>query len=194
MLPQSMLYHFNEIPIMLHDFLTRERNSILATAKEKANETQGTRERTHAVEEGWGIFFDELIGLMKRDEPFEFHAELGLHKEEAEKQGKEYLRLGYTVSEVVHSYGVLCQAITSLAGKLNFPIEAREFRQLNLSLDTVIAEAVTEFERGRKKSVQIDEVKRLGYLSHELRNALQSATISLEMIQSGVVGVNSKTG
>src|SRR5450759_2083771 len=104
---------------MLHEFLTRERTSILSVAKQKANETQGSRKRSDAVEEGWGVFYDELIGLMTKDEPFEFHAELGLHTAEAQKQGKEYLRLGYTVSEVVHSYGVLCQAITSLAGKLN---------------------------------------------------------------------------
>jgi signal transduction histidine kinase len=179
---------------MLHDFLTRERNTILTVARQKAIETQGSRQRSDAVEEGWGIFFDELVGLLKRDQPFEFHAEKGLHTAEAEKQGKEYLRLGYTVSEVVHSYGVLCQAITSLASKLDFEITTREFRQLNLSLDTVIAEAVTEFEKGRRKTVDHEEVKRLGYLGHELRNCLQSATISLEMIQTGTVGVNSKTG
>jgi len=179
---------------MLHDFLTRERNSILMVAKQKANETQGTRLRSTAVEEGWGIFFDELVGLMTRDEPFEFHAEMGLHKAEAEKQGKEYLRLGYTVSEVVHSYGVLCQAVTSLAGKLNVEITPREFQQLNLSLDTVIAEAVTEFEKDRRKNVDREEVERLGFLAHELRNCLQSATISLEMIETGSVGVRSSTG
>src|SRR5579872_627284 len=178
---------------MLHDFMTRERNSILTMARHKANETQGTRQRSNALEEGWGIFFDELIGLMERDEPFEFHAEKGLHTHEAKKQGKEYLRLGYTVSEVVHSYGILCQAVTSLAGKLNVEITPREFQQLNLSLDTVIAEAVTEFEQDRRKNVDQEEVQRLGFLAHELRNCLQSATLSLEMIESGSVGVRSST-
>jgi signal transduction histidine kinase len=179
---------------MLHDFLTRERSTILQEAKEKALDMQGTRVTSAAVEEGWGIFYDELVGLLKRDQPFEFHAEKGLHTLEAEKQGKEYLKLGYTISEVVHSYGIICQAITSLATKLGFEITAREFQQLNLSLDTAIAESVSEYRKIGTENVDRAEIKRLGYLAHELRNCLQSATIALEMIESGVVGVKSGTG
>jgi signal transduction histidine kinase len=179
---------------MLHDFLTRERNTILTVAKQKAIETQGLRLTSESMDAGWGIFYDELIGLLERDQPFEFHGEKGLHKVGAEKQGKEYLRLGYTVSEVVQSYGVICQAITELSSKLGFEITSREFRQLNLSLDTAIAEAVTEFEKGRRKTVDSAEIKRLGFLAHELRNCLQSATIALEMVESGVVGIRSGTG
>ncbi len=178
---------------MLHDFLTRERNTILRVAKQKTEDARKSGKTSEAVEEGWGIFFDELIGLMERDQPFEFHAEKGLHTQEAKKQGKEYVRLGYTVSEVVHSYGVICQSITELASKLHFEITSREFQQLNLSLDTVIAETVTEFENDRRNSVDLKEVERLGFLAHELRNCLQSATISLEMIESGSVGVRSST-
>ena len=179
---------------MLHDFLTRERNTILAMAKQKSLESQGSNGTSDAVEDGWGIFYDELIDLLKRDLPFEFHSEKGVHTSAAEKYGKEYLRLGNTVSEVVHSYSIICQAITGLATTLGFEITTREFRQLNLSLDTAIAEAVTEFEKGRRKAVDSAEIKRLGYLAHELRNCLQNATITLEMIETGIVGIRSGTG
>ena len=139
---------------MLHDFLTRERSTILMVANQKALETRGSRMTSDALEEGWGVFYDELIDLMTRDEPFEFHAEQGFHTAGAERQGKEYLRLGYTISEVVHSYGVLCQAITSLASKLGFGITSREFQQLNLSLDTAIAEAVPRDARKQRSKVK----------------------------------------
>ncbi|MDP4244122.1 MAG: HAMP domain-containing sensor histidine kinase [Bacteroidota bacterium] len=179
---------------MLHDFLTRERSTILAEAKRRALESRGTRLTSEAVEAGWGIFYDELIDLLERDQPFEFQGQLGAHTAVAEKHGKEYLRLGYTVSEVVHSYGIICQAITSLATQLGFNITSREFQQLNLSLDTAIAEAVSEFEKLRSENVDRAEVKRLGFLAHELRNCLQSASVALEMIESGIVGVRSGTG
>jgi signal transduction histidine kinase len=179
---------------MLHDFLTRERSTILAEAKQRASKTQGTRMTSSVQEEGWGIFYDELVGLLKRNQPFESHGEKGLHTVEAEKQGKEYLRLGYTVSEVVHGYGIICQTITSLATTLGFNITAREFQQLNLSLDTAIAESVSEFGKIGIETVDRAEVKRLGFLAHELRNCLQSATLSLEMIESGIVGIRSGTG
>lgn len=179
---------------MLHEFLTQERSTILAEAKRNAAKTQGARITSSAQQEGWGIFYDELIGLLKRNQPFEIHGEKGLHTVEAEKQGKEYLRLGYTVSEVVHSYGVICQAITSLATTLGFTITAREFQQLNLSLDTAIAESVSAFGQLGTENVDRAEVRRLGFLAHELRNCLQSASISLEMIESGLVGIKSGTG
>lgn len=177
---------------MLHEFLTHERNTILTAAKKKALES--TRGPSEIMDAGWGTFYDELIGLLERDQPFESHGEKGIHTAEAERQGKEYLRLGYTVSEVVHSYGILCQTITELATKLGFEITSREFRQLNLSLDTAIAEAVTEFEKGGRRTVNSAEIKRLGFLAHELRNCLQSATIALEMVESGIVGIRSGTG
>ena len=178
---------------MLHDFLTRERATIISVAKANALKFQDGRTTSIAMDEGWGNFFDELIELMKRDQPFEFHAEKGIHTVQAEKHGKEYQRLGYTASEVVHSYGIICQAVTELATKLKYEITSREFQQLNLSLDTAIAEAVTEYQRLRSKAFDEAEVKRLGYLAHELRNCLQSATIALEMIESGAVGVRSST-
>jgi signal transduction histidine kinase len=117
-----------------------------------------------------------------------------MHTAEAVKHGKEYLRLGYTVSEVVHSYGVVCQAITDFAAKLDYTITSREFRQLNLSLDTAIAEAVTEFEKVKSEERDVKETERLGFLAHELRNSLQSATIALEMIEGGSFGARSNTG
>jgi len=179
---------------MLHDFLTQERETILSAAKTSALKSQGTRMTSDALQEGWGIFYDELIDLLKRDQPFEFHNELGIHTSGAEQHAKEYLRLGYTISEVVHSYGIICQSITELATTMEFEITSREFRQLNLSLDTAIAEAVTEYEKLRHSTVDLAEIKRLGYLAHEMRNCLQSATIALEMIESGIVGVRSGTG
>ncbi|HET6402365.1 MAG TPA: HAMP domain-containing sensor histidine kinase [Candidatus Kapabacteria bacterium] len=179
---------------MLYEFLTRERAPILAQCEQEILSFGGTKQALGPADDSWHIFYDELIDLLQRDQPFEFHTEKGLHKVEAEKHGKEYLRLGYTVSEVVHSYGVICQAITDFAAKLDYPITSREFRQLNLSLDTAIAEAVTEFEKVKSEERDVKETERLGFLAHELRNSLQTASISLEMIEGGSFGARSNTG
>ncbi len=179
---------------MLYEFLTREREPILAQCEQEILKFGGALRLSRVPTDGWNIFYDELIDLLARDQPFEFHTELGIHTAGAVKRGKEYLRLGYTVSEVVHSYGVICQAITEFAAKLNYPISQREFRQLNLSLDTVIAEAVTEFEKGKSEQRDVKETERLGFLAHELRNSLQSATIAMEMLEGGSFGARSNTG
>jgi signal transduction histidine kinase len=186
---------------MLFEFLIKERDPILARVKKEATKNLGTKQTSELIEEGLPIFYDQLIGLLQRNRPFDLAPEAGPAAvanrssalEAAKSQGKEYLRLGYTVSEVVHGYGTICQAITGAANDKNFKITAQEFRHLNLSLDTAIAEAVTEFQKIQTESVSHAEVKRLGFLAHELRNALMGAAIALEMIESGDVGIRSAT-
>ena len=61
--------------------------------------------------------------------------------------GKKLLEGGYSVDQVVHDYGDVCQAITELALEQQAPITVKEFHTLNRCLDTAIAEAVTEHAR-----------------------------------------------
>ena len=186
---------------MLSEFLTKERGPILERCKREATKNLGVKPTSELIEEGLPIFYDQLIGLLQRGRSFDLAPESGpvadanrsSATEAARNQGKEYLRLGYTVSEVVHGYGTIFQAITGAANDKDFEITAQEFRHLNLSLDMAIAEAVTEFQKIQTESVSHAEVKRLGFLAHELRNALMGASIALEMIESGDVGIRSAT-
>ena len=41
--------------------------------------------------------------------------------------GRELLKHGYSVDQVVHDYGDLCQAITALAAEQHSPIGVEEF-------------------------------------------------------------------
>ena len=63
--------------------------------------------------------------------------------------GNDLLRKGFTVSEVIHDYGDLCQAVTDMAVEENEALSAADFRMLNRCLDDAIAGAVTEFGRQR---------------------------------------------
>jgi hypothetical protein len=56
------------------------------------------------------------------------------------------------VSQVVHDYGDVCQAITELAGEMDAPISTEDFRTLNRCLDDAIAGAVTEYGREQNES------------------------------------------
>jgi hypothetical protein len=65
---------------------------------------------------------------------------------------------------------------------------SREFQDLNYSLDCAIAEAVTEFEDEQTKKIDKNEVERLGFLMHEMKNSLIAVSLSYDMINSGRVG------
>ena len=71
----------------------------------------------------------------------------------ATAHGKELLKLGFTVDQVVHDYGDLCQAITDLAFERDAPFSIDEFRTLNRCLDNAIADAVTEFSFQREATL-----------------------------------------
>lgn len=112
--------------------------------------------------------------------------------------GGELLGLGYTIDQVVHDYGDLCQAITDLAVERDAPFSVDQFRTLNRFLDNAIADAVTEF--AAQRDVQVakqqaeEENERLGFLAHELRNHLNVAKLAFAALESGRLAVGGSTG
>jgi signal transduction histidine kinase len=122
--------------------------------------------------------------------------------------GHDLLLQGFTVSQVVHDYGDVCQAITELALERQAPIGNDDFRLLNACLDDAIAVAVTQFSRerdafavegegARQQSAVDGETgrgnERLGFLAHELRNLLTTALLACDALKSGNVGIGGST-
>jgi signal transduction histidine kinase len=122
-------------------------------------------------------------------------SEIGLS---ATAHGRQLLELGYTVNQVVHDYGDLCQAITDLAVEKDAPFSVEEFRTLNRCLDNAIADAVTEFSAQRDLSISrrqsAEANERLGFFVHELRNALNTASLSVAAMEAGQLPVSGATG
>jgi signal transduction histidine kinase len=112
--------------------------------------------------------------------------------------GRELLKRGYTLEQVVRDYGDLCQAITNLAYELSAPIEVDEFRTFNRCLDNAIAEAISEFSHEQRSAAAQEGVhalnSRLGALAHELRNFVHTATLAVSAIKAGNVGLTGATG
>ncbi len=116
----------------------------------------------------------------------------------AAQHGNELLLRGFTVGQVVHDYGDLCQAITDVAVEQNAAVPAAEFRTLNWCLDNAIADAVTEFGRQHEELASDESTRaaneRLGALSHEIRNLVHRAILAVATIKQGSVGLSGATG
>src|SRR6202035_1466513 len=93
---------------------------------------------------------------------------------------------GFTVGQVVHDYGDICQSVTDLAVELAAPISSDDFRTLNRCLDDAIAGAVTEYAHEQ-------DVTRDG-TSHELRTLINTAVTAFDVLRTGNVGVGGSTG
>ena len=194
---------------MLHDFLTANRADLTDRCRLKVAQRRAPKATDNELEHGIPLFLDQLIKTLRVEQtsdPMQSRSvsgpsgggkvsEIG---EAAALHGRELLSHGFTVDQVVHDYGDLCQAITDLAFEHEAPVSVDEFRTLNRCLDNAIAGAVMEFDHQRDLLVADKGVQalneRLGLLAHELRNLIHTATLAVTAIKAGNVGLAGATG
>jgi signal transduction histidine kinase len=196
---------------MLHQFLTANRAALIDLCRSKVALRWAPKATEAELEHGIPLFLDQLIKTLQMEQTCEplrsrkVSGPAGGGKPvlseisgSAARHGRALLQRGFTVDQVVHVYGDLCQAITGLALVRSEPINVEEFQTLNRCLDNGIADAVTEFAYQRdllmaEKGLQAMN-ERLGALAHELRNFLNSATLAVTAIKAGTVGLGGATG
>jgi signal transduction histidine kinase len=175
---------------MLYKFLEQNEAEVLALAEEKSLKLAGPLLSSDELEMALPLFYKNLIEYLK------FSNENATSEnivQGASAHAKELLRLNYSLSHVVHSYGAMCQAVTEFAQRKHAPISTKEFNDLNMCLDIAIAAAVSEFQFLTVKAIEEKEVQHMGILVHELRNALSRAVMAHEMIKQGLVGSGGST-
>ncbi|KYF87712.1 sensor histidine kinase [Sorangium sp. So ce388] len=174
---------------MLHAFLTTNTQEIILRARSKVAARTTPVPTEAELKNGVPLFLGQLVDRLRLAtlDSEAIEASAAVH-------GGELLAMGFTVSQVIHGYGDVCQVVTELACEMDAPITADEFNTFNGCLDDAIAGAVTEYERQRDASVAHEGVERLGVLAHELRNRLSVAMLAFTMLQSGTVGTGGSTG
>ena len=178
---------------MLHEFVTTHREEIIRRCREKVATRSIPPPTPAEIEHGVPVFLDQLVRALRPG----FVPSPDINNT-ATQHGHELLMQGFTVSQVVHDYGDVCQSITELAVEMNAPITTEDFRTLNRCLDDAIAGAVTEYADERNQTTLDTEVARgteqLGFLAHELRNLLNTAILAFEVLKTGDVGIKGSTG
>lgn len=194
---------------MLYEFITANRSWLLERCKKfrEARTQVGPDPRT---DEAISLFLDQLIESLKIEQVtgsdasddisgstigIPSHFDIGT---EAAKHGKSMENLGFSVNDVVHSYGDICHAIVELAIQQSMSFEVPEYRMLNRCLDNAVASAVTEFsyhrDMVRADSQSREETQRLGALANELRNQLGTAALAVTAIKSRDLTLGGTTG
>ena len=179
---------------MLYEFLTLHRDEIVARTRLKVAARIAPRPTEAELEHGVPLFLDQLVQTLQREQRTEARPTGDGFAPSAIQHGGQLQHAGFTVAQVVHDYGDVCQAVTELAIELESPISADEFKTLNRCLDEAIAQAVTEYGRQRELSLSDRGTERLGSLAHELRNLLSNAMLAFEVLKTGAVGVGGSTG
>jgi hypothetical protein len=190
---------------MLHEFVTSNRTELIARCKQKVARRLSPAALPLAIDHGVPLFLQQLVETLRLEQrephPAAFEVEPSPAATEigraATVHGADLLRLGYTVDQVVHDYGDVCQAITELAVEHHELIDAGEFRTLNRCLDNAVADAVTSF--GNAHQVLLEDQaetlqQRLHYYALEHRRLIDIARQAYTVIQSGQIGATGATG
>ncbi|MEP6790579.1 MAG: HAMP domain-containing sensor histidine kinase [Ramlibacter sp.] len=195
----------------MYQFLVNNREELIARCKEKVARRPQRSATAQQLVHGIPIFLNQLTRTLGAEEKGEaavgaqisgasggdgnLLSEIGVS---AAAHGKELLELGFSVDQVVHDYGDLCQAITDLGVERDAPFTVDEFRTLNRCLDNAIADAVTEFSLQRDASRNLTQAavmnERIGFLVHELRNAIGTAVLAVSALEMGQLPIGGATG
>jgi signal transduction histidine kinase len=177
---------------MLRDFLTDNRDEIIARTRAKVAERSSPRATDEELKNGVPLFLDQFIETLGAPR-LVGEASDAIGKSAAIHGGK-LMRMGFTVAQVVYDYGDVCQAVTELADETAASITAAEFHSLNRHLDEAIAQAVTEYTNLRDRTMVNLGNEHLGELAREMRSRLATTMLSFDLLRRGSVGIGGSTG
>jgi signal transduction histidine kinase len=184
---------------MLHDFIVQNRERIIERARTLALTRAGPDALEAGIDHGVPTFLVQLTHALRASELTSGAQELA-HRDSteeigasAELHGHDLLRSGFTIAEVVHGYGDVCQIVTELASEADAAISPEEFHVFNRCLDDAIAGAVTAYGRERELSLARAGAERSGVLVHELASLVNTAVLSFDIIKQGLVGLSGNT-
>jgi hypothetical protein len=157
-----------------------------------------------AGDHGVPLFLEQLVDTLRKEQgtavrgndadaapaPTKIGRAAALH-------GAELLRRGFSVDQVVHDYGDVCQCVTALAVEQKVSISTDEFRTLNRCLDNAIADAVASFGVAHQKSIDRQaetRQQRLDDFAAELKRLNDIAIKSFDAIKTGNIGTAGATG
>ena len=137
---------------MLHEFVTLNHDEIIRRCRAKVAMRSVRLSTESEIEHGVPLFLDQLVNALHlgRSSGLEIGKSAVLH-------GHDLLRQGFTVSQVVHDYGDICQSITELAVETSTPISPDDFGLMSACLDHAMAGAVTEYQRAGQLQASIAE-------------------------------------
>jgi hypothetical protein len=110
---------------MLAEFVAVNRAELISRCRAKVAGRADAGAANAGVDRGVPMFLDQLLAQLRH----------GMSADEdiartAAQHGHDLLVQGYTVSQVVHDYGDICQAITELAVEREAAISTDDFRTL----------------------------------------------------------------
>ncbi len=190
---------------MLYEFLNSNRDELIRRCRDKLEKRDTPPVIRATLDNGVPLFLRQLSDILfdetqTTDRPV---AGEGVNVGAivvggaAKLNGEDMLRAGYSVDQVVHGYGDVCQSITEMVIEQKVGISSDEFRTLNRCLDDAIADAVKAY--GGAHQSELNEQAEIlhdsldDFVKQQWR-LIETAIQAFASIKTGNIGLNGATG
>ena len=184
----------------LDEFLTDNRAEIITRTRAKVASRSSPKTTSEELEHGVPLFLSQLSATLrdvdKEDDSLGSPASTPAISESAAEHGLDLFKHGFTIEQVVHDYGDICQAVTELTGERGATLSIGEFQTLNRCLDNAIAGAVSSWSVGRDQDMKSGASPGKAHVALQTRLLLllDQAQGGLDALRRGNVGINGATG
>ena len=141
---------------------------------------------------GFASFVDEVI-IALRENASDSSGSAAPGESNAAEHAIARKRQGFDLSRVIHDYGLVCDSISELLNRCDEQPSAREFQILNRCIDEAVSQAAEAFWSETHEEDEQEKAQRLGFLAHEIRNAVSSANMAFNLIRHGRVAADGRT-
>ena len=183
----------------MYEFIEARKADILHNCLVKLRETRQGQTDDELLND-LGHFIDGFVGVLRRDARNgqaetvpESVVRQSVQASEAAERGVTRKRQGFDITRVVHDYGVLCDKLNELAANEGCSFPSRDHQLMNIFLDEAMANGIEAFTGATAAEEREDRAEALGSLAHEIRNAVNGASLAFAMIRRGQVAANGRT-
>jgi signal transduction histidine kinase len=170
------------VPPSLHELLSDHRAEVLERwTRQVVSRIDGEDLSKVELLDHMPEFLDEIVGCL-RAAP---HVDpMGVaQSDKGAEHGRQRLRVGFDVDEVVREYGVLADVILEVAEAAGTPLDPREVRVFQAQLSVGAAAAVAAYVERRDDEVRRQAARHRSFIAHELRTPLGTATTALTILR-----------
>jgi hypothetical protein len=171
---------------MLADFIAGNREEIVTRHRSKAVITSFPAPLDAERECADLVFIEQLLGALRNSHDRPNVA----HRDDNALEARRILPR-------VIQYQDICQCITDLAMETNAPINVTDFANLDRCFDDAVARAVTESISDPSQTAEgaiAGGSEPLRVFQHEVRRLVNTATLALDVLRTGTVGLDGSTG
>lgn len=177
----------------LHEFMSDHRGELFTMAAERIRD-HSPELSDEEVSVGLDPMMDEIVGALERADGLPADSPLPAWSPTARNLGTERQHRGYSIDKLALDVGSISDSVGELGKQHGLSFSAKEYQVFNQCIDNAVSSAIDTFWSEAMQQYEHDSARRIGFLAHELRNALAGAKASFMILKRGQLGLESKTG